>query len=71
MRRPPIDPQLGATLAERRRAARVTQNEIALELAVSEGTISKIETARVPVPPHVRAAYESALNRLARRAVPA
>ena len=71
MRRPPIDPQLGATLAERRRAARVTQNEIALELAVSEGTISKIETARVPVPPHVRTAYESALNRLARQAVPA
>lgn len=71
MRRPPIDPQLGATLAERRRAARVTQNEIALELAVSEGTISKIETARVPVPPHVRAAYEAALNRLACRAVPA
>lgn len=62
-----IDPGLAASLATRRRASRVTQNALALELGVSEGMISKWETCRVPVPPSLAARIEAALAQIAQK----
>jgi transcriptional regulator with XRE-family HTH domain len=64
----PIDPAVAAALAARRRAARLTQNDIARALNVSEATISKIETARVGVDPATCSAIERAIERLAQNA---
>lgn len=63
----PIDPEAAAALAARRRACRVTQNALALELGVSEGTISKLETARVPISHALAAHIDAAMERLADR----
>ncbi len=61
----PIDPHTAAAIAARRRAAGIPQNALALAIGVSEGTISKIETCRVPVTSEVRAAIERAMVILA------
>ncbi len=60
----PINPQTAAAVAARRRMHGLTQNAVALEVALSESTISKIETARVPCPPQTAAAIERAIDRL-------
>jgi transcriptional regulator with XRE-family HTH domain len=54
-------------LAARRRAAGLTQNDIALALGVSEATISKFETGRVGIAPATRSAIEHAIERLEQR----
>ncbi len=61
----PISPQTAAAIAARRRQHGLTQNEIALEVGISEGSISKIETARVPLSPGTAEAIERAIERLA------
>lgn len=61
-----IDPAGATALAERRRRAGVTQNAVALAVGLSEGTISKIETARVPVSSATRECIEAAIDGLAR-----
>jgi len=63
----PIDPEAAAALAARRRACRVTQNALALELGVSEGTISKLETARVPISHAFAARIDAAMDHLTHR----
>lgn len=61
----PIDPATAASLATRRRNAGLSQNQVALELGVSEAAISHMETARTPVSAATRAAIEEAITRLA------
>lgn len=61
----PIDPQTAAALVARRRAVGISQNALALAIGVSEGTISKIETCRVPITPEMRQALDEALADLA------
>lgn len=61
----PINLTTSSVIAEKRRAAGLTQNDIALELGVSEGMISRWETARSPVSASTRAAIEEAIARLA------
>jgi transcriptional regulator with XRE-family HTH domain len=56
-----IDPILAAQLAARRRAAGLSQNEVALRLGLSESVITKCETCRVPLSPERRAAIEDVL----------
>ncbi len=65
----PIDPQTAAAITARRRAAGIPQNTLALAIGVSEGTISKIETCRVPVTPEMREALERAFADLTRARV--
>lgn len=57
-----IDPILAAQLATRRRAAGLSQNEVALRLGLSESVITKCETCRVPLSPERRAAIEGVLT---------
>lgn len=63
----PIDPDAAAALQARRRARRIRQNALALELGVSEATVSKWETARVGMSPALTARIDEALERLTRR----
>ncbi len=60
----PISPQIAAAIAARRKHHGLTQNAVALEVALSEATISKIETARVPCPPEMVVLIERAIERL-------
>jgi len=61
----PISPQTAAAIAARRRQCGLTQNDVALEIGLSEGSISKIETARVPLTSETATAIEQAIQRLA------
>jgi transcriptional regulator with XRE-family HTH domain len=63
----PIDPATAAALRARRRSRHISQNALALELGVSEATVSKWETARVGVSPPLVARIEAALERLTGR----
>jgi len=58
----PIDPDLAADIAARRRRTGITQNTMALALGVSESIINKIETCRTPITPERRAAVEQVLD---------
>ncbi len=60
----PISPQIAAAIAARRRAAGLTQNTLALEVGLSEATISKLETSRVPCPETTLIVIERAIDRL-------
>jgi transcriptional regulator with XRE-family HTH domain len=62
---------MSSTIANRRRALRLTQNALALELGFSEAMISKIETARTPITPQVADQIEAAFERLAATKRPA
>lgn len=55
----PIDPQAATAIAAKRQATGIPQNPLALAIGVSEGTISKIETCRVPVTLEVREARQA------------
>lgn len=57
----PIDLATAAHIREQRQRARLTQNDIALAVHVSESTINKIETGRTPVAPSLLAAINQAI----------
>ncbi len=57
----PLDSDTARRVATRRKAAGMTQNALALRVNVSESTITKIETLRVPLAPTLLAAIENAL----------
>lgn len=57
----PLDLDLAAQLAARRRAVGLSQNAVALSAGLTEGAIAKYETARVPIAPDKRAAIERVL----------
>jgi transcriptional regulator with XRE-family HTH domain len=61
-RRLPLDRALARRLADRRRAAGLTQNDLALRLDVSESVICRWETLRAPIPPQALALVERALT---------
>jgi len=63
----PIDLAAADALRARRRTRHISQNDLALELGVSEATVSKWETARVGVSPALAARIEEALERLTNR----
>ena len=57
----PIDPELARRMAERRRRLRLTQNQVALAAGLSESTVAKLETSRLPFSPEHLSAVECAL----------
>lgn len=57
-----LDPGYARGLFERRRAAGLSQLDVALVLGCSESTISKYERLAIPVPPHAREGIERALD---------
>lgn len=57
----PLDPQVAASIARRRRAAGLSQNAIALATGLTEAAVTKYETLRTPIPPEKLAAIEHAL----------
>jgi transcriptional regulator with XRE-family HTH domain len=61
MRRPPLNPATARSLADRRRAAGLTQNDLALRLGVSESVVSRWETLRAPIRPEALARVEQIL----------
>lgn len=63
----PIDPNAAARLAARRRAAGLTQNALALAAGLSEASISKLETARVPLYPSALEAIDRVLAKAEQR----
>ena len=58
----PLDHALAAGMVARRRALRWSQNRLALEAALSEGLVAKLETLRVPYSPEHLRAVEAALT---------
>lgn len=69
MRRYPLDRELAQGFVHRRRELRLTQNDVALAAGLSESTVAKLETLRLPFTPEHRAAVERVLAD-AERAVP-
>ena len=57
-----LDPAYARQLAERRRAAQLSQNDVALAVGVAEATIGKYERLAAPVPPHLRESIDIALT---------
>jgi hypothetical protein len=57
-----LDPPVDATVADRRRRLRWSQNRLVLETGLTEGLIAKLETCRVPFTPAHTAAIELALS---------
>jgi transcriptional regulator with XRE-family HTH domain len=57
----PLNPTLAATVAERRRALRWSQNRLALAAGLTEGLVAKLETCRTPFTPAHWAGVERAL----------
>ena len=60
-RQQPLDPALAESLAERRRRAGLTQNQIALATGIPEVTLHRYETARSPIPQERYLAIEGVL----------
>jgi transcriptional regulator with XRE-family HTH domain len=62
MRQIPLDHDLAADLARRRRALRLSQNALALRAGLSETAVTKYETLRTAIPAEARVALERALS---------
>ena len=62
MRRYALDRELARHFILRRRGLRLTQNDVAIAAELSESTIAKLETLRLPYTPEHRAAIERALD---------
>lgn len=57
----PLDPDLAATFARRRRALGMSQNALALAASLTEARVARYETLRAPISPSAREAIEQAL----------
>ncbi len=58
----PLDPASAQRLTNRRRTLGLTQNAIALATGLSESTIAKLETLRLPFSPEHRAVIDRTLD---------
>jgi predicted transcriptional regulator len=57
-----VNRDLAASLAHRRRAVGLTQNEVALATGLTETIICRLETLRLPISPERRALIEQVLT---------